>query len=419
MKKYIYLFVLLVVMYIITSDWTKLVLFPFFGLCLYMGAKEKYWYNPFNILLLTLTSYALYYYKIAPFLIDDLPLTTNIFILLCLSGVILGYIIARNIKIRPMNIVAGNENFWIVFVVGLLPTALSYVLYGNILDATEDLADFKERSIIPMLNQLGYFLPASIIVACKNNNSKQILIAVVFSALASLMTISKTGMLMVMIFLIIGLNYYKPKVLELSIFKLLRKFAIIWIPLLIIYLFAYNNNMRNNADSKSSTEWISKGGSKIIKSGDNMEENLYLNYLYLCSPWSNLNYNIERNHIVGYGSNTFAQFGKKIGVNVQKVEKIQPSFLNTHTFITDYYLDFGYLGAIIASILLGFIIYCFYIKLCSSHDALLISYYALICFATGMLFFSNHFNNGYLLNYLITMGGYYFISRMNRISKNG
>ena len=90
---------------------------------------------------------------------------------------------------------------------------------------------------------------------------------------------------------------------------------------------------------------------------------------------------------------------------------MQPAFLNTHSFITDFYLDFGYFGAMLASFILGCIIFYCYRKYGLSSDALLVSFYVLISYATLMLFFSNHFIIGYLLNYYITFGGYYLLMR--------
>lgn len=403
--------IFLVGLFVLTWDWTKLALIPLMLVCIKRGSCESYAYNPYYLFIVTLLSYALYYYEIAPFLIGEIPVYTNIFIISCLSAVLLGFAIAeKNVHSNKCES-AANESFWIIFIIGLLPTALSYIMYGNILDVTEDLEEARARTTIPGLSQLTYFLPASIIIGCKKNNTKLILLSFIFSVIAALMSVSKTGLVVLLIFTLIGLDYYKPTILETRVFGFLQKTLYIWVPLLIVVMFAYNNNKRQNADSTTNMEFIERGGLSHHGAASNLEENLYLNYLYFCSPWGNLSYNIENNNKCGHGANTFYQFGKKIGYEAEKAEKIQPSFLNTHTFITDYYLDFGYFGAFLFSVLLGFFIYFFYVKCCSSGDPMLLSYYAIICFATVMLFFSNHFNNGYLLNYFITMVGYYFISR--------
>ena len=92
---------------------------------------------------------------------------------------------------------------------------------------------------------------------------------------------------------------------------------------------------------------------------------------------------------------------------------MNPTFLNTHTYITDFYIDFGYVGAIIASFILGCLIFFFYKKYGMSNDPLLIGFYVLIAYATFMMFFSNHFVNGYLLNYFITLVGFsYFLRKI-------
>ncbi len=392
------------------EQYWKFLLLPLFVVLISLGRKEKRWYNPFFLLLVSLSSFLLYSYDMAPILLQDLEPTTIALIILCFTALIFGFVCVKKHYVQPVQSYGYIENFWVVFIIGLIPTALSYILYGNILDMTgEDMLDTKAKYSIPMIGQLAYFLPASIIVACKKNSTPLILLSLGISLLAALMTVTKTAMLMALIFFVIGLSHFQPDILNSKYTKLVKKYSVIWIPALICYMFMFNNSIRHDASSASSMEYVEKSGSRLVNNTTDFGEGMFLNYLYFCSPWGNLEYNIMNNSNRGYGANTFSQFGKKIGMNVETVEKIQPSFLNTHSFITDFYLDFGYFGAIIASFFLGMIIYFFYCKFGKSDDPLLLAHYALISFATIMLFFSNHFTNGYLLNYLITFGGYYLV----------
>ena len=409
MRKVIFLLVIAVTLiFVYFGQYWKLLLIPIIAILITLGSKEERWYNPFLLLLVSLISFLLYSYDMAPVLLQDLEPSTITLIILCFTAILMGFVCVKKIAVIPIKSNGYIENFWVIFIVGLIPTMTSYILYGNILDMTGDeMLDTKAKYNIPLIGQLAYFLPASIIVACKKNSTPLILLSLGVSFLAALMTVTKTAMLMAIIFFIIGLSHFHPDILNSRYSRFVKKYAIIWITILISYMFMYNNSIRHDASSASSMEYVEKSGSRLISSTTEFAEGMFLNYLYFCSPWGNLEYNIDHNPNRGYGSNTFAQFGKKLGVNVNTIEKIQPAFLNTHSFITDFYLDFGYIGTVIASFLLGMIIYFFYCKFGKSDDPLLLGHYALISFATIMLFFSNHFTNGYLLNYLITFGGYY------------
>ena len=412
MKVLGYILVILLSFLLLSSGmWYKTLTIILILICFRLGLKEKNYFNPYILLSIPLISYFFYYSDLAPGFLSELQWSTDLLILMCFSALIVGFTIVKYSKLRAVKTkFTYNENFWVICILGLFPTALSYILYGSIFDASgAAMLDIKEKQSLPIIGQLAYFLPASIIVACKNNNSMQIIIAIVLSMLAAIMTLTKTAMLVALIFTVIGLYVFEPNILNSKIAKFLKKYAFILLPVLILYMFMANNSVRHEASTSSSMEYIEQGGGKMIHNRSDFAQGMFLNYLYFCSPWSNLDYNVQRIHEPSYGTNTFAQFAKKVGIEIQTVEKLEPTFLNTHSFITDFYIDFGYLGAIVASFLLGCIIYFFYSKFYFSNDALLLAYYCLISYATIMLFFSNHFINGYLLNYLITFGGYYLI----------
>lgn len=412
MRNILYYFIILIFLILFALGlWQKAITMLLILLCLKIGVRGQNYFNPFLLIIIPLTSFLVYYSKLGPEFLSNLQSKTNTLIILCFSAIILGFTVIKNLKLKPIKAPKSyNENFFIICLLGLFPTVLSYMLYGSVLDATGDeIMDIKSKQSIPIIGQFAYFLPASILIACKNNNTKQIIIAITLSFIASLMTLTKTAMVIALLFTIIGLSAFKPDILSNKIIQYIKRYIIILLPALVIILFYYNNSVRSRADSASSIDYIERGGGHLIQNDNEFTQNMFLNYLYFCSPWSNLDYNIQNNHTKACGKNTFAQFGDKIGISVEKVEKLQPSFFNTHSFITDFYIDFGYLGAIIASFILGCIIYFFYSKFYFSGDSLLIAYYCLIGYATIMLFFSNHFVNGYLLNYLITFGGYYFV----------
>ncbi len=403
---------LTIVMIVLSHDLTKIVAWLILMLCYSKAKKSQNWYSPYYLFMVTIISYILYWERLGGIFMDELSLGTRIFIISGLLAVVVGFIVCQNANRTPIRVGKMNENFWIVFFIGLLPTALSYMMYGNIATLEgEELLEAKEKFSLPVIGQLAYFLPASIVVACKKNNSTLIILASAFSIVAALLTISKTAMLLTLLYFIIGTTEFQPTITHSKLYKMADRYKFVAIPILLIVVFMFNNNKRHGEDTNMT--YVETSTSDLW-SNSNLVQNLFLDYCYYVQPWSNLNYNIERNHNQGaIGGNSFSQFGKKLGIHIKARHKIQPYFFNTHTFLTDYYLDFGPVFAVIICFLLGILIYTCYSLYGLSDDPLLISFYILIAYATVMMFFSNHFNNGYLMNYFITFG---LVSLFSRLS---
>lgn len=393
----------------------QLAAIPFILICLWRGRKQSFIVNPYYLVIPTFISYALYTPLMGARILTKLQINGNLLIIACLLAIILGFITIEACNRRPILNKKYNENFWVILCIGLIPTVASLILVGNPMSMEgENVLEAKSKFTLPIIGQLAYFLQASIIVACKNNRSKQIIFSIVLSTIIAFITLTKTAILMTVLFIGIGLIRFRPKILRSAIFEFINKRGTIIIPIILVVGFMFNNSVRKEA-AGNHTGYILKERPVLITSRSDFAEGMYLNYMYFCSPWGNMQYNLNRNHNEGDGANSFAQFGKKLGIKLEGTKKMQPSYLNTHSFITDFYLDFGYIGAVIASYILGCIIFLCYRRFGLSNDALLLSFYALISYATVMLFFSNHFTNGYLLNYFITFGGYYLV--MHRFCK--
>lgn len=411
MQKILYLILaFLGVFYLGIGNYSQVVVLIILVLCIKNGVKSEHLYNPYNLLVITQVSFLSYIPSFGGLYFSELCTLTQIIIALAFVSLFIGLKVGKRLNFRTIYVGDKCESIWIVGALGLIPTVVSYIFFGNVLSLSGDeLLDAKAGTGIPIIGQLAFFLPVTIIIACKKNNTKLFVISLTISVLAALMTVTKMAILVSAVFAIIGLNYYKPDFIRSKAMTLARKTAIIWIPLLLLFAFSSNNSIRREAQG-SSVDFIEKSNVKIGSSSE-VTEGLFLNYLYFASPWSNFDYNIRYNHVKGHGINTFAQFAKRVGVKVETVEKIQPSFLNTHSFLTDYVIDFGTFGCIVACFLLGIFISLCYHRYGCSDDPLLLGFYSLVAFATCMLFFSNHFNNGYLLNYFISFGIYYLCSK--------
>lgn len=394
----------------ISLDESKALVALLLLLCLKRGREQEILYNPYLFFSMTLISYLIYYPPMNYVLFPVLTSHTKMLAISCMTAVIIGFYIIERKYHRREKCVRYNDKFWLVFIIGVIPTVISYYLYGSTIGLEgEELVELKSNRSIPVIGQLTYFLQASIIVACYKNNSKYILISLAVASLASLLAANKSSMLITILFAMMGLYKFQPDIVDGKLFKKIKKIGVVIIPVLLFSLFMFNNNSRAGGDGIAEKEYSNRGQSDISINNDNLTQNLFLDYCYICSPWGNLDYNIRVNKNKGYGRNTFAQFGKKLGITIEPAGQIVMSFLNTTTFITDFYLDFGNFGAVIASLALGMLIFFFYKRFGLSNSALQLSFYVLICYATFMMFFSNHFVIGYLLNYAISFGIYYFI----------
>jgi oligosaccharide repeat unit polymerase len=85
---------------------------------------------------------------------------------------------------------------------------------------------------------------------------------------------------------------------------------------------------------------------------------------------------------------------------------------NTHGFLADFYLDFGVLGVVCLSYLLGMLVKLSYVLAVEKPDVLSQSAWLCVGFASFMLFFSNHFTGlSYPLLSVILFSSYRGISR--------
>lgn len=395
--------------YAFGSIW-QLLSIPFIVFCLWRGSKQQFMLNPYYLIIPMFVSYGLYTTKMGHKILTTLTLDGHSLIGLCFVALILGFCVIENISPAPVKKSRYNENFGVIMAIGLLPTVLALILVGNPMAMEGDaLTEGKSKFSLPIIGQLSFFLQASIIVACKNNKSKEIVWSCVLSIVVAVITLTKSLMVITLLFIVVGFMKFRPKIQQSRVFKQIRKYAWIIFPIVLISGFIYNNSIRATASGQKVGYYLKKENPELLVNQGSLTQGIYLNYLYFCCNWGNLQYNLNKNHNEGNGANTFAQFGKKLGIDVKPAKKIQPAYLNTHTFITDFYLDFGYIGAVIASFALGCIIFYCYRKFGLSNDALLLSFYTLVAYATIMMFFSNHFIIGYLLNYFITFGGYYFL----------
>lgn len=405
-----FILVALIVVLALYVGWAQSYTMLLIYYCVREGRKQSHFLNPFYLLILTLFSFVIYNEDIGGIFMMPLSNKVKWMIVGSFTMFVVGLKIGTRFKTCAKRVGCYVENYWVIFCVGLIPTLLAVYLYGNVLDMSGDaMMDAKEKMVLPGLGQLLYFMPASIIVACKKNNSSLIILSTIVALWAAYLTVTKTAIMVVMVFLLLGLISFRPSIIENKVAKFLRSYAVVLVPLFLLYTFMGNTTKRLDATNVS-TDTIENAESSLNYDSD-FANGMFTNYLYLSAAWSNVEYNVAHNNVTGDGRNTLWQFARKVGIDYDKTEKMEPFNFNVHTYITDWYLDFGYFGPIVMSLLLGMFVFFCYKKFCLSDDPLYIAFYALVAEATLMMFFSNHFNGGAVLNYFITFIGYSFFAR--------
>ena len=98
--------------------------------------------------------------------------------------------------------------------------------------------------------------------------------------------------------------------------------------------------------------------------------------------------------------------------------EVRFSAFNTHAYLSDFYLDFGVVGAIVMPFFLGCLVKWSYVASEKSNDVMVISIWICFAFGTLNLFFSNHFTGvGYPVVAVVLFSSYrWFRQLLLRVS---
>ena len=232
------------------------------------GIQDKRWFSPYFILLVTLVSFLLYFHELSPLMFMDLPASTLFMICGSFVALIFGFTVIRSFGIKPVKVPDNySENFWIAFWIGIIPTLIAYYMFGNVYSMENDkMLEVKEEMSLPVIGQFAYFLPASILIACKRNNTKLIVLALISTFAAALFTLTKTSIVIAVVFMLIGISVFKPSLTENKLVRQIRKYIFLVLPFSFLLLFSFNNTTRHG-DSADTMSFIEQGGSSLSASG--------------------------------------------------------------------------------------------------------------------------------------------------------
>lgn len=346
--------------------------------CLTKGRKQVFVINPYYLFILTPISLLLYY-NISDVFFVDLIRDTWLLILLNTNAVLLAlsYTSPIRVKERKLSIRYAKKLYTycsIVFTtVGIIPPII-YRFTGNIIPLAY---------IITMLGVAG--------VLCAMATKRKYLIICVVSLYLVPILIGGTSKSAVLTLILALLISYERFYVNRNNIRKSRKILVLGcalaIPLMILS-FSFATKDRDSLDADST---LSKYNSRVEWEG---EASLFMPYMYLETPWANLQYVIETQDNRSYGYwLTKPILGTFMGDKLEdpKYAPHTVSSFNTFSFIALHFKDFGYWGSILLSLFIGFFIKKVYTLYVASNSPFDSTCYVFTAIATFEMFFSNHF----------------------------
>lgn len=413
MLSFIMAFIVLIGLYIfcMVRGLTKIPFHYYSALCLIimylviMGLKEKNKINPYILFVLTPLTLLIYDINVSTHYLVELKSETYNLAIYNFTCLIFGFWIVRKIKI------GAKERFWNKYTnikskqyskiayqmmfIGVIPTfwagvfGISDLLVGN-LNAMKDLV-----GTAPLSSILGLLIYPAIIFALKSKRKNTIIFCGGMLIFSLILNFSKSTVLMMCITVIVA--FYEKVVKN----KKMRIWIVVLIILSAIFLFlAFDiyNNIRFENDMSEYFQDLDYVG--------NVSGSWFLPYMYLISPWSNVQYIMETTST----SHTYGLWLLKPFLGYLQLDgmfgdafTLVPRYVafNTYSYISVLYIDFGFVGSGICSFILGAFIMWIYKLYCKYFESpIVIAIYALNVYATVMLFFNNHYLQ---LSYPITI----------------
>lgn len=355
----------------------KIVLFIIVLSLFSLGRKEHDLVNPYYLFLITPLSLLIYYNVIDYYLVDlnhdtYLIAIINIFaFIVSLSFQLKNY----NSKYKEVPNFSKFKNKIIVIILFL------FSLIGL---------------IVPELYTIFWLLAIpGIVMSIKSKEWPMIFISFVYILLVSSISVSKMAVLLYLLIFIISINkYYVLTGKSRALLILVISFAIGF----MIFAFSFANKERGTYDAVEGLEYYGRKGHQW-----EYDANLFLPYMYLVSPWTNLQYVIQSQDSRTYGLWVIRPIVNYFQLDEyfkDKYRLVPYSNFNTFTFVTVGFKDFGYWLSILPTILIGFFVRSSYINYKLSLCPFDTATYIIFSLAVIQMYFSNHF---YMVSYPFTM----------------
>ena len=261
-------------------------------------------------------------------------------------------------------------------------------------------------TIMPLASVFSLFTSAGLVCALKSKNKKLIIIVLSLFIISYWGYVSKSSILTLALGLLIGFEKYYLT----SKKQKMTLIALSGIGLLVmIFAFTFANQDRGTVTPAEYVAYYSRYGGIVW----NRNNALLMPYMYLTTPWANLQHVIETQNTRTYGLWLVRPF---LGyLQLDNLFKAQYSLraysnFNTLTYIATQFKDFGYWGSIISSVVLGIFVKKIYSRYSLSRSPFDVASYVLVGQAVLQMFFSNEFfTQSFPFTIVIIMGMYKYI----------
>lgn len=237
----------------------------------------------------------------------------------------------------------------------------------------------------PFYSVLSLLSGVVIVLAFSTKNKKVIALytlLVIFNMAVG--AASKSGVLTVLFAYLISYEHYYISTPKQRVRVLLLSLCAV---LMMVFAFSFANKDRGHYDADEGLSYYSRDGLQW-----DYDASLFLPYMYLETPWINLQYVTETQDTRTYGMWALKPFLGYVGLRDDNVYDLEPySSFNTFTFISCQFKDFGYYGSILLSLFLGFFVKKVYSMSRLRPSPFVLGSYVLVAQATLEMFFSNHF----------------------------
>ena len=355
----------------------KITVLAFIIALILLGSKERAFVNPYYLFVLTPFSLLIYNNVIDRYMLD---LTHNTYLLAIIN--IMAFIVALSlgpvIKIKK-TYKSKSDSKWSLRLKIFVLFSLSFVGF-----------------FVPFLHSIFWlFSIPAIVIALKSKEIKLVLVVLGYILFVASISLSKTALLLYILTFVVSLNKYYVFSGKRAIW--LKVFSVCGI-VFLIYAFSFANKDRGLYDAEEGLEYFGREGHSW-----EFDATLFLPYMYLTTPWTNLQYVTESQDSRTYGLWVIKPFVNyfQLDESFEREYTITPySNFNTFTFISVGFKDFGFWFSTLSSLMLGFFVKKVYVRYLVSFSPFDTATYAIFALATVQMFFSNHF---FMVSYPFTM----------------
>lgn len=362
-------------------------------ICILRGRQEQYFLNLYY--LFAFVPFSLLIYENISNYTMDLSVSTWILAIVNMSAFLIAVDFTAPYKRLIRCIGAGKdriliENTLILFLLGFSPTIFQAIF----------------KIAMPLASVLTLFSTAALVCAIKSKNKYLIIFVTAIFMFSWISYVSKSTILTFCVACLICYEkYYILTEKQHRRLIILSSVAVI----VMIMAFSFANQSRGSMSGSAAVEYYTKYGGLVW----NRSGNLLMPYMYLTTPWANLQYVVETQNTRSYGLwllKPLIGYFQLDDLFEQYYSMKAYSNFNTFTYIACNFKDFGYWGSCVSSIFLGFFSKKIYSRYCKSKSPLDTACYVLVAQAVLEMFFSNEFyTQSFPFTIVIIIGIYKFI----------